>query len=281
MQTLKTIINVQKTIKTLKLKGKVIGFIPTMGALHEGHLSLIRKARKECDIVVISIFVNPLQFAPTEDFAKYPRVEKSDKMLAKKEGVDIIITPTTEEMYSSSFLTTIQTKYLGNFLCGKSRPGHFDGVTTVVGKLLNIVTPDKIYFGQKDFQQCVIIKKMIDDLNFPVTMVVCPIVREKSGLALSSRNSYLTAKQRNEADNLYRSLKEAKKQIKTGVKTSSRIVSVIKKIITQNTSGIIDYIEVVDTKTLKSQRKLAGKVAICIAVKFGKTRLIDNIIIKA
>src|SRR5688572_13034297 len=191
-----------QTIKRLKLKGKTIGFVPTMGALHEGHASLLRRARKDHDICVLSIFVNPKQFGPKEDFKKYPRPEKEDAALAKMEGVDIIFYPSAKDMYPPEFMTAVEVLGLSELLCGEFRPGHFRGVTTVVAKLLNIVNPDEMYLGQKDAQQAVIIKRMVADLNFATTISVCPTIRESDGLALSSRNKFLTSTQRSESANI-------------------------------------------------------------------------------
>ncbi len=280
MLVFKTIPSLHKKIKSLKLKNKTIGFVPTMGALHEGHLSLIKKARQQNDIVILSIFVNPTQFAPHEDFEKYPRTLKEDKLLAEMCGVDLLFLPDTKIMYGSSPLTeVIVDPALTRTLCGKSRPTHFTGVATVVAKLLNIVTPDKMYLGQKDAQQAVVIKKMANDLNFDVKIITCPILREKDGLAMSSRNAYLNAKQRRESSLLYQSLKKARQKIKTGEKKSKKIIDFIRENILNHTHGKIDYIACVDADTLKEVKVLRGKVMVALAVKFGATRLIDNIIV--
>ena len=206
MQIIRSPQEMHRALKRLKQKGKTVGFVPTMGALHEGHASLLRRARKDHDICVLSIFVNPKQFGPKEDFKKYPRPAKEDMALAKKEKVDIIFYPSAKEMYPPDFLTAVEVEGLSDVLCGQFRPGHFRGVTTVVAKLLNIVSPDEMYLGQKDAQQAVIIKRMVANLNFATTISVCPTIREADGLALSSRNKFLTSAQRSEAANIYRSL---------------------------------------------------------------------------
>jgi len=251
-----------------------------MGALHEGHLSLIRKSRRENAITIVSIFVNRKQFGPREDFSSYPRPEKKDILLAKKEKVDIIFYPSEKEMYPTSFLTSIGVDQITDILCGSSRPGHFRGVTTVIGKLINIVTPNALYLGQKDAQQAVVLARMVTDLNFSVSIKVCPIVRETDGLAMSSRNSYLTSQQRKEASVLYESLKQAKKNILTGEHNATRIIKLIRKQVKKHSSGTIDYIACADANSLIPLKHIKGKVMIALAVKFGRTRLIDNIIFR-
>jgi pantoate--beta-alanine ligase len=280
MQTIRSIFHLKKIITQLKQKNKTIGFIPTMGDLHEGHCSLMRNSRRENDITILSIFVNPTQFGPKEDFTKYPREEKKDKLLAKKEKVDIIFFPTEEMLYPKDYLTYIETLNISTILCGKNRNNHFKGVTTIVGKLLNLVEPNKIYLGQKDAQQAIIVKQMIKDLNFSVTTKVCPIIREKDGLALSSRNKYLSKKDRLEASILHKALKDTKKEVLAkNIKTSKKAKAKIKSLITKFSSGKIDYIECVNTKNLENITNLNGKILIALAVKFGKARLLDNITI--
>ena len=258
---------------------KTIGFVPTMGALHEGHLSLIRQAHKDNDYVVVSIFVNPIQFGPKEDFKKYPRDLRRDSRLCKKEKVDLIFYPDRKEMFASDFKTYISVEGLSSTLCGKARPGHFQGVTTVVNKLFNIVQPDVAYFGQKDAQQSVIIKKMAQDLNMPVKVKVLPIVREQDGLAMSSRNAYLNNQERKDSVVLYRALRLAKLLIDGGLKDSSRIISRIRQVIEKKKSAHVDYIAIVDDRNLLPVTKISGVCLVALAVRFGKTRLIDNIII--
>ncbi len=280
MKVISSISRLRREVGLLKRKGMRVGFVPTMGALHEGHLSLIRKARKDNDVVVVSIFVNPTQFGPGEDFSRYPRNFKRDRALCKAEGVDIIFYPSTEEMYPQPYRTFVEVEQLDEYLCGRSRPGHFRGVCSVVAKLFNIVSPDIAYFGQKDIQQAIIIKQMIKDLNFPVKMKIMPIVREKDGLAMSSRNTYLSEEERKEATVLYRSLCLAKDMIRKGERRPGRIIKKMQELI-ENTSGRIDYIEMVDMDSLSPIKKLKeqDRVIIALAVWFGKARLIDNIIV--
>lgn len=267
-------------IKKIKRYNISIGFVPTMGYLHEGHISLIKKAREENDIVITSILVNPTQFGPNEDFEKYPRDESRDLQKCEENGCDIVFLPQVDEMYPDSFLTFVQVEELGKELCGKSRPTHFRGVTTVLTKLFNIVKPDRAYFGQKDAQQLVIVKKMVEDLNMDVEIIGCPIVREADGLAISSRNTYLSPEERNDALFLNKSLKLAKNLIENGEKNISIIKNEMKKTILSGNNNSIDYIEFVDTKTLNPVSEIKDKVLIAIAVKVGKTRLIDNIVVE-
>ena len=280
MRIIKSIPSLRLSINNIKTQNRSIGFVPTMGALHKGHLSLIRKSRRENAITVVSIFVNRKQFGPREDFSSYPRSEKSDILLAKKEKVDIIFYPSEKEMYPTGFLTNIGVDRVTDILCGSTRPGHFQGVTTVVGKLLNIVTPNVLYLGQKDAQQAAVITRMITDLNIPVSVKVCPIVREADGLALSSRNRYLTSRQHNEASVIYQSLKQAKKKILTGERSTIKIINLIRKQIKKHSSCAIDYIACVDADSLIPLKRVKGKIMIALAVKFGRTRLIDNIIFR-
>jgi pantoate--beta-alanine ligase len=249
-----------------------------MGALHEGHLSLIRRARNENDTVVVSIFVNPKQFGPKEDLKKYPRPLSRDLALCKKEGVDFVFLPGAQGMYPEGFSTYVEVDGLSSVLCGKSRPGHFRGVATVVAKLLNIVQPATLYLGQKDAQQAVIIRRMVKDLNFPVKVKVMPTVREKDGLALSSRNAYLTEAQRKDALALSQALKLAKVMVDNGAREPERIISRMRQVIRKKALKI-DYIEIADPDSLKPVNKIAGKVLITLAVRVGKTRLIDNLLI--
>ena len=278
----RSILKVRKIIKKVKEKKKIVGFVPTMGALHLGHLSLIRKAKKECDFVVVSIFVNPIQFGPQEDYKRYPRPFKKDKKILEEEKVDLLFYPTVKVMYPENFSTYVEEVSLSKYLCGKFRPGHFRGVTTVVAKLFNIVNPDISYFGQKDFQQAQIIKRMVRDLNFPVKIKVLPIVREKDGLAMSSRNSYLTSSERKKAAFLYQSLKKAKvliKQKENPQKVREAVIRFIKEKIPESR---IDYVEVADPSTLESLKTIRKnqKVLVALAVHIGKARLIDNILVK-
>lgn len=279
MRLIRRIKSMQKLAKELKQKGKKIGFVPTMGYLHEGHLSLAHQAKKDTEVVVMSIYVNPLQFGPQEDFRQYPRDIKRDIKLARLAGVDIIFVPGDKEMYPEDYNTYVEVDKLTEGLCGKSRPGHFKGVTTVVTKLFNIVQPDIAYFGQKDAQQARVIEKMVEDLNLDIKIKVMPIVRESDGLAMSSRNVYLTKKERQDALSLYQALRLAFEMIKAGERKVKKIVLRMKKSIAKGPHYRIDYIEIVDAKTLEPVEKIKGKVLIALAVWMGKTRLIDNVIV--
>lgn len=271
----------QKLANKLREEGKSIGFVPTMGALHEGHLSLMHRAKRENDILVISIFVNPTQFAPGEDYRRYPRPFEKDRLLAQKEGVDIIFYPSVSEMYGKEYSTYVEVERLSEGLCGQFRPGHFRGVASVVCKLFNIVKPNVAYFGQKDYQQLRIVNRMVEDLNMEVEIRECPIVREPDGLAMSSRNSYLSPQERKEALSLYRALNCAKSLINKG-KSIYDIISQMEKIIEREPHAKIDYIKIVDPQTLEEVKKIrvGRKVLLALAVWIGKTRLIDNILVK-
>ena len=278
MRIIRSINLLRNELKAVRSKNQTIGFVPTMGAFHEGHLSLMRNARRDNDIVVVSVFVNPTQFGPHEDFKKYPRQIKIDELFAKKEKVDIIFYPSAEKMYQPGYLTYVNVTNISKVLCGRSRSNHFNGVATVVSKLINITEPDVMYLGQKDAQQAAIIKAMVKDLNFNVRIKICPIVREKNGLAMSSRNIYLSQKQRDEAPIIYKSLVGAKNKILSEKTSSKSIINWIDSNIKDNSSGIVDYIECVNADTLDPITKIKGRIMIAIAVKFGKTRLIDNIV---
>lgn len=267
----------QKYALTAKIKGQSIGFVPTMGYLHEGHLTLMKQARRENDLVVVSIFVNPLQFGPNEDFDSYPRDFERDRMLAQNNGIDVLFHPSTDEMYPNDMSIKTYVTSRVDVLCGKKRNGHFDGVATVLLKLFNIIQPDRAYFGLKDAQQVAVVDGLIKDFNFPIKLVPVDIVREEDGLAKSSRNVNLTATERNEATRLYESLGLAKKAILAGERDTKKIEELIKKHISFNTSGEIDYVEIYSYPELKPLPILSGKIIIAIAVKFTKARLIDNI----
>jgi len=281
MKIIKSIKNAQQILEKEKFKRKTIGFVPTMGALHIGHLSLIRRARKENDLVVVSIFVNPVQFGSKEDFKKYPRAFKKDVLLCKKTGVDFIFYPNAKDMYPKDYKTYVNVEDLSDCLCGKSRPGHFKGVATIVAKLFNIIRPDTAYFGQKDAQQAVIIKKMAQNLNIPLKIKVMPTVREKDGLAMSSRNIYLNAEERKEAVVLYKALKKAKEIIAHGKKNSQEVIAMMSSLIKQSRAVKIDYVSIVDFENLKPVKIIKNRVLVALAVRFGKTRLIDNVIIES
>ncbi len=278
-EVLKNINDIRKKIKEEKKKGKKVGFVPTMGYLHEGHLSLVKKSIKDSDLTVVSIFVNPTQFGPNEDLNSYPRDFKRDKELLEKEGVDIIFYPDAEEIYGDNFLTFIDMKKLPEKLCGKRRPGHFRGVLTVVLKLFNIVMPDTAYFGQKDAQQAIIIKKMVEDLNLHVKIKVLPIVREDDGLAMSSRNKYLNEEERKKALSLFNSLKRAEELFKKGIKDSKTIKDEMYRIMYANDGVVVDYIEIVDLKTLNPLNIIKDKALCAVSAYVGKARLIDNTIL--
>jgi pantoate--beta-alanine ligase len=265
--------------KSLRANGQTIGFLPTMGALHEGHLSLMRKARKENDVVVVSIFVNPIQFGPKEDYRRYPRNLRQDARLCSKEGTDIIFYPQVKDIYQQGYKTYVDVDDLSKVLCGKFRPGHFKGVATVVTKLFNIVNPDIAYFGQKDAQQAIIIQRMVKDLNMPVSIKVMPTVREKDGLALSSRNAYLSKEQRKDAAVLYQALNLTRDLIKQGNREPFNIIHKMKQLIKKKKSAKIQYISIVDLKDLKTVARIKGKVLVALAVWIGKIRLIDNIMV--
>ncbi len=272
-----TIAQVQKALALAHKKEMTIGFVPTMGALHEGHLSLLRRAKNENNVSVLSIFVNPAQFGPQEDFTKYPREKKDDVLLAKKENVDIIFYPSEKIMYPAGYLTFIEVAKLGDGLCGRTRPGHFKGVATVVAKLLNIVKPNKMYLGQKDAQQCVVLKHLVKDLNFATKVIICPTVRDNDGLALSSRNKYLSASQRKEATVLYRSLCLAKNEIKRGLRDARRIRYIMEQNIRANSQSKIDYVACVNADCLEPLTEVKGNVLLAVAARWGTTRLIDNL----
>jgi pantoate--beta-alanine ligase len=256
--------------------GKEVGFVPTMGYLHEGHLSLVRRALKENDVVVVSIFVNPLQFGPNEDYDRYPRDLERDRFILEKEGVDFLFYPTVKEMYPEGFSTYVEVKGLTEGLCGASRPGHFRGVTTVVTKLLNTVLPTRAYFGEKDFQQLQVIKRLVKDLNLPVKIIGCPIVREKDGLAMSSRNVYLSEEERKSALSLYRGLKLARELYEKGERRANVIKEKVRDFILSFPSTKIDYVEIVSAGDLKPVKEVREGDVIALAVFVGNTRLIDN-----
>jgi len=282
MSLIKSVTELENWFALSGRKNKRLGFVPTMGYLHAGHLSLIKKAKEENDLVVMSVFVNPTQFAPGEDFESYPRDIERDYQLAAEAGADVVFYPSVSEIYAPGASTVVEvTGDITKKLCGASRPAHFKGVTTVVNILFNITRPDRAYFGQKDAQQAIIIKKMVRDLHMPVRVVVCPIVREADGLAMSSRNIYLSPEERSEATVLNRALTQAEEFLKSGTDGCNRM-DALRSLITQKiiTSPLaqIDYVEILDGETLESiEFILPGKPALAaVAVRFGKTRLIDN-----
>jgi pantoate--beta-alanine ligase len=279
MKVITKIGDMREYSRSMKKEGKTIGFVPTMGYLHDGHLSLARAAKKENDAVVISIYVNPTQFGPGEDFDKYPRDLERDKSLADKEGVDVIFAPVSGEMYPVGYVTDVEVKgHLTEALCGRARPGHFRGVTTFVAKLFNIVGPDRAYFGRKDAQQAAVIKRMACDLSMPLDIRVMPIVREDDGLAMSSRNAYLSKEERHRALALYRSLERAKEMISAGELSAGTIKNGMKSILEKDVR--LDYLEVVDADTLQPLDKVRDNTLIAVAAFAGGTRLIDNVVIE-
>lgn len=275
----RTIRGARLWIKTKKQSAKTIGLVPTMGFLHQGHLSLIRKAKKDCDVCIASIFVNPLQFSPGEDYKQYPREPALDSILSYSGGCDAVFYPAPEEMYPQDYQTYINAEKMNDSLCAKSRPGHFKGVLTVVAKLFNIIQPDMAYFGQKDYQQAVLADKMAKDLNFPLKIKIMPIIRDPDGLAMSSRNSYLNKEQRQDARVIHQSMVMAEEIIKKGEKDIMRIKSAVRGLILSKKTVRIDYIEIVCPDTLEALRELKGRALLAIAARIGKTRLIDNVLI--
>jgi pantoate--beta-alanine ligase len=265
----------------VKTFGKTIGFVPTMGALHEGHLSLVTEARRKSEVVVVSIFVNPIQFGPKEDYQRYPRNLVRDKKLLKEVGTDVVFVPDVQEMFPEGFKTYVEVEELSKVMCGKSRPTHFKGVTTVVAKLFNIVLPDYAFFGEKDYQQQVIIKQMVKDLNFPVEIITLPTVREFDGLAMSSRNAYLSEKERKIAPILYQALTLAKEEIKKGVRDPQKVIRKMRTLIAQEPAVRLDYITLVHPETLEELKVIRGRVLIALAAYLGKARLIDNLVAEA
>jgi len=289
MNVAKTIEEIRRFVRRGRGAGKTIGLVPTMGALHEGHLSLIDAARKACDLAVVSIFVNPTQFGPAEDLSRYPRTPEADLALCRRRGVDAVFMPSVEEIYprtdmaeAGQSLTEVSVSKLSQTLCGRSRPGHFTGVCTVVAKLFNIVQPDKAFFGAKDFQQAAIIRRLTADLNFPVEIVLCPTVREGDGLAMSSRNAHLTPSQRKGAPALYGALRLAEQMIRESRPPAEAVISAMRQYLaTHAPEGIVDYIQIVDPDSLADVVSTISRVLVALAVKLGSTRLIDNMVVDA
>ncbi len=279
MIVLATVKEVREYVKNARMAGKTVGLVPTMGYLHEGHGSLVKKSVSECDVTIVSIFVNPTQFAPNEDFEAYPRDLDHDVKLLTACGADAVFHPTADEMYFPDATTTIVPDVLSKNLCGKSRPIHFGGVCTVVGKLFNIVTPDKAFFGQKDAQQLAIIKRMVRDLNFGVEIVGCPIIREEDGLAKSSRNTYLNTDERKAALCLSESVKLGQKMVADGEKSTKVVLDSMIAHIEKEPLAKIDYVQAVDAVTMQDVDEIKGETLFAMAVYIGKTRLIDNFIV--
>ncbi|NLI70845.1 MAG: pantoate--beta-alanine ligase [Firmicutes bacterium] len=280
MQVIRDFKTLKSEIAGARRDGKSVGFVPTMGFLHEGHLSLLREAVRQTEYVVLSIFVNPLQFGVGEDYEEYPRDLEQDRKKAEEAGCDLIFYPEVKSMYPRGYLTYVNTEGISEPLCGGSRPGHFRGVTTVVTKLFNLVTPDKAFFGQKDAQQALIIRKMVADLNMNLEIVVCPTIREDDGLAMSSRNAYLEPGERKAAAILYRTLKKARDMVLSGEKDARVVRDFMVDSIGKEPRANIQYIEVVDSETLQPLEEIETSALLALAVKFGETRLIDNILVE-
>lgn len=279
MQIVSTIEEVRKQVKQWKNEGLSVGLVPTMGYLHEGHKSLIDKAVEQNDKVVVSVFVNPIQFGPTEDLATYPRDLERDAALCEKAGAALIFHPESEEMYFDDFCTYVDMDQLTKGLCGKTRPTHFRGVCTVVSKLFHIVHPDRAYFGQKDAQQLAVIRRMVRDLNFDLEIVGCPIIREEDGLAKSSRNTYLSPEERQAATILHKALTKGEELVKAGEKEPEKVIAVIRETIESEPLAKIDYVEMVNFDNMETLERVEGAILTAVAVYIGKTRLIDNFIV--
>lgn len=282
MEIISSIPELQKKIKSLKKNDLVVGFVPTMGYLHEGHLALVHEAKKSCDIVVASIFVNPLQFGPKEDFAKYPRDLERDSSMLEKAETNILFYPDVKEMYPDNFQTFVEVTEFTKNLCGASRPGHFRGVTTVVLKLFNAVIPDKAFFGLKDYQQYLTIKRMVKDLNLDIEIVGVPIVREKDGLAMSSRNTYLKPEERLSALSLFKSIEKAKNMVTNGERNAAKIIAEVRQVIESHQFTKIDYVKLCNAETLEyiESGEIERNTLLALAVFVGNTRLIDNTILE-
>ena len=280
MKVVNTITELQELIKHEKSQHHSIGLVPTMGFLHEGHRALLKRARQENEMIVLSVFVNPLQFGPNEDLANYPRDFDRDQKVAEEVGVDILFHPSVQEMYPNELSVTMQVHKRTNVLCGKSRPGHFDGVVTVLTKLFHLVQPNKVYFGKKDAQQVAVVDSLVNDLNFPLQIVAVDTVREHDGLAKSSRNVYLTEEERAEAPILYRSLQRGLELIRAGEKNPESVISCIADMIHAETTGEVDYVSMLSYPNLEKVELINGDYIIALAVKFSKARLIDNVIFK-
>lgn len=280
MIVLDRIADLREAIVNFKSQGKTIGFVPTMGSLHKGHLSLMKRAVQENDLLVTSIFVNPKQFGPAEDFDKYPRDHERDLDLCRQEEVDLVFLAREDEFYPENYLTYVRTEGITEGLCGRTRPGHFQGVTTVLTKFFNLVEPNRAYFGRKDAQQLIVVRKMVEDLNFPIEIIACETEREEDGLARSSRNIYLSQDERKDASLIYRSLLEAREKIEAGDYDINSIRKLMEEIIERGPSNKIDYIEFVDSSNLERLGRVElGRTLIALAVNTGKTHLIDNIFI--
>jgi pantoate--beta-alanine ligase len=279
MKVCTTIPEGRAACRDARARGKRLGLVPTMGALHEGHLSLVRAAKAQCDAVAVSIFVNPTQFGPKEDLSTYPRQLDRDCRLLEGEGVDILFAPPVEEMYPPGGVTWVLVEGLSEKLDGRSRPGHFRGVTTIVAKLFHIIEPATAFFGQKDAAQVAVIRRMVQDLNFAVEIVACPIVREADGLAMSSRNAYLNREERGRALVLQWSLQEARQQFDAGERAAAKLISAAKEVFAGEPQVVLDYFEIVDPDTLDPVERISQKTLVAVAAYVGMTRLIDNLVL--
>jgi len=279
MQIARTIAEIKAFVAQARADGKTVGLVPTMGALHVGHASLIDRAASRCDSVVVSLFVNPTQFGPGEDFERYPRPFEKDVEVCKTHGADAIFAPTPAEMYPRTNLTWVAVEKVTEPLCGRSRPGHFRGVATVCTKLFNIVGPDVAFFGQKDAQQVAVIRRMVADLNMPLEIVVCPTVREPDGLAISSRNQYLSPQERGQAPVIHRALRRCEELVESGERNASVIVEAMRKVLGEAPALQVEYVSLVDAESLEAVDRVKGRVLVAIAARLGSTRLIDNIVV--
>lgn len=279
MEILKTINEVRTAVGKARSEDKTIGFVPTMGSLHRGHVSLIEAAKNKCDFVVVSIFVNPTQFGPSEDMDKYPRDMAGDSEKCRQAGVDIIFAPELSEMYPDKLISWVDVEKLTDRLCGQSRAGHFRGVTTVCAKLFNIVLPEIAFFGQKDAQQSIVIKRMVKDLNMPLSIEVCPTVREKSGLAISSRNQYLSDDEKKDAALVYASLQKCEDLVREGVTNSEQLIEAMIVKLAESPCIVVEYINIVDIESIEDVADVTEQALVAVAVRLGNTRLIDNIIL--
>jgi pantoate--beta-alanine ligase len=279
MKICATIPEARVACRDARASRKRLGLVPTMGALHEGHLSLVRAAKAQCDAVAVSIFVNPTQFGPTEDLSKYPRQFDRDRQLLEKEDIEILFAPSVDEIYPNGAVTWVFVEGLSEKLDGRSRPGHFRGVTTIVSKLFNIIEPDAAFFGQKDAAQLAVIRRMVRDLNFAVEIVGCPIVREPDGLAMSSRNAYLNREERGRALVLQRSLQQVQREFQAGERIAAKLIAAAKEVFAREPQVVLDYFEVVDPDTLDPVERISQKTLVAVAAYVGSTRLIDNTVL--
>ena len=281
MEIARTIEAVKALVTPARREGKTIGFVPTMGALHKGHISLIKTALDRTDFVVVSIFVNPAQFGPGEDFESYPRNRNADLGICEKAGVDVVFVPSVNQIYPRQNLTWVNVEKLSGPLCGRARPGFFRGVATVCTKLFNIVQPDVAFFGQKDGQQAIVIKRIVEDLNMPLEIVVCQTVREPSGLAASSRNKYLHDDEKKDAALLYAALQDCRRMIDRDIRDSRTLIAEMRKVLSRSPAINVEYISIVDAQSLEELEHVQGKVMVAIAARLGPARLIDNILLDA